>query len=390
MKDFKYPKSFPNKEEELFLKLILSNDNNFEELYYKWEREVVFNDINYAVLRLIPLLYLKLKSFNIKSDLIGKIRGMYKMAWYKNQLILDSVKSVIDLFNKENIPIILLKGVPLIENVYKDPGARYLGDADILVDPQYIKKAIKIMINDGWKYLDPSPFYVNRFTEPLTRNKIDKEVTLKNHQDVEIDVHWSLFMFLFKENREHPMSYSEVFKYSLDCDIKGAKYKMPCIEDMIIHIIVHGAERNSHRTLRWVADVVNIIKNKSIDWNFLMERIKKFEVKVEIRIAFIFLSENFSIPIPKLFMEELINIPIKNDDIKEYYRRTDTIEKSIMGTFPYLWNRYWLYDCRGNLFTSWYYFIDYICQSWGINKKRQIPAFIIEKYKKRINGLFHK
>lgn len=395
MKKFKYPKSFPNKKEEFFLKLILSSDEDFPILWKQWRKEIILGDINYAILKLIPLLYLRLKESDIGDSTMGKVKGIYKMAWYKNQLILNSVKNILFLFNKENIPVILIKGVPLLENVYKDRGARSLGDADVLIDPQHIKKAIKIMVDNGWKYLDPSPFYINRFKEPLTKNKIDKEITFTDDKNVEIDIHWSLFPFLVKENREHPMSYNEVFKYSFLFNIEGAEYRMPCMEDMIIHIIIHGAERNNHRTLRWVLDVVSIIKTMPINWKFLIERIKKFEVSVEINIAFSYLLNNLSISVPESFIEELSKLPIESNKLNEYYKKMNTIKKSLFGTLPSLWHRYWLYDRKGNFFTSWYYFIDYISQSWGITRKRQILIFIFEKYKKRIkffsiNNIFKK
>ena len=389
MKKFKYPKSFPNIKEEAFLKLIFSNDNDFYRLWIQWKKEFGFEDINYALLKLMPLLYLRFKKLNIVDEMTAKMKGMYRMTWYKNQLILNSVKNIVFMFNKENIPVILLKGVPLLDNVYKDRGARSLGDADILIDQQYIEKAQKIMVSNGWQYLDPSHFYINRFKEPLTKNKIDKEVTFTNNKNVEIDIHWSLFPFLVRENMEHPMSYNEVFKYSILYNIEGVEYRMPCMEDMIIHIIIHGAERNNHRTLRWVVDVVSIIKTAPINWVFLIERIKKFKVEVEINVAFSYLLNNLSIFIPESFIEELTKLTIEKNKLNEYYKKMNTLEQSIFGTLPSLWRRYWHYDRRGNLFTSWYYFIDYISQSWGITRKQQIPLFIFEKYKKRFKALFH-
>lgn len=380
----KYPKSFPNKEEELFLKLVLSSNEDFPKLWEFWKKAVIFNNIDYAILKLVPILYLRLKELNIQDNLLGRIGGIYKYAWYNNQFVINSTKNTVSLLNKENIPAILLKGVPLIENVYKNRGARHLGDLDVLVDPNSIKKVIKIMIDNGWNYVDSSIFYKNRFTEPLLKNKIDKEVTFINDKSVQIDVHWSLFSFLFKENREHPMSYNEVLEYSIDCEIDGVKYKMPCMEDMIIHVIVHGSERNDHRPLRWVIDVVSIVRSEKINWEFFMERIKKFEMEIPITIAFSYLINNFSFPVPKSFINELEKLSIEDVELKKYYKKMDTVEKKIFGTLPYLWNRYWLYDKKGSILTSWYYFIDYACQSWGIIKKRQIPVFIFEKYKKRI------
>jgi len=389
MRDFKYPKSFPNKEEELFLKLLLSSDNDFLFLWNKWKANIIFEEINYATLKLLPLLYARLKNFDINDDIKGRIKGTYKLIWYGNQFVLNSTKNLIYLLNKENIPVILLKGVALINNVYKDSGVRFVGDADILIDPKNIKRVIEVMTKNNWRYSDSSSFYANRFLN-IFSNKVDKEIHFIDNRDVTIDLHWSLFPFIFKENKEHPMSYGEVIKHAIDCDMNGAKYKMPCMEDMIIHIVIHGAERSSFRALRWVVDVAYIIREKSIDWNFLLKRIKEFGVPVELNVAFSYLLNNNFVSIPESFIENLQNIPMSDTEIKEYYRKANTIEKSLFGTLPYLWTRYWRYDKKGSIFTSWYYFIDYICQSWGITKKRRIPLFIFEKYQKRIKMLLHK
>jgi len=44
----------------------------------------------------------------------SKDKGVYKHTWYKNLLVLDAREMFISLFNKEDIPAILLKGVPLL------------------------------------------------------------------------------------------------------------------------------------------------------------------------------------------------------------------------------------------------------------------------------------
>lgn len=388
MRDFRYPKSFPNKEEELFLKLILADDNNFQKIWDKWKEEIVFDNINYATLRLIPFLYLRLRKLGIKEKIVGRIKGIYKLAWYKNQLTVNAIKNIILIFNKEKIPVILLKGIPLIENIYKDKGARFLGDADILIDKKHIEKAVEILLSNNWQYLYKSPSSLNRVKKPL-ENKIIREVAFKDNNDVEIDIHWKLFDFLFRENREHPMSYEEIIKYSIDSNLGSAEYKMPCAEDMIIHIIVHGAEENEHRTLRWVLDTISVIKIMPINWEFLVERIKKFGVSVEVYIAFLYIVENSFIPVPESFMIELSRLPMEKTKIKEYYRISNTNSSFLFGSFPKLWYRYWYFERKGNFFTSWYYLIDYVCDNWGIAQKRQIPAFLIEKYRKRIRTLLN-
>jgi len=379
MRNFKYPKSFPNKEEELFLKLLLSSEDDFPKLWKQWKDQIVFDHLDYATSKLIPFLYLRLKESDIADNMTGRIRGAYKFTWYKNLLIIDAAKNVVSLLNKENIPVILLKGVPLLANIYKNTGARSLGDADILVAPKHIKKAVDIMTANDWKYSYQSPFYINNNSESPS-GKVIKEITLINNQNVQIDMHWSLF--LSKENKEYPMSFDEVFKYSIDFDLKEVQCKIPCYEDMIIHIIVHGAEQIRQRTLRWVLDVVSIMRTVPIDWKFLIERIKKFEVAVELNVAFSYLLKNFSIPVPESFIEELSKLPIKKDKIKQYYKIANNNEITLHRKILFLWNGYWLYERKGNFFTSWFYFIDFVCRNRGIIRKQQIPAFIIGYIKK--------
>jgi len=358
-------------------------------LWRQWNSCIVLDQLDKSISKLFPFLYLRLKDLSIPDDEIKMIKGVYKHTWHKNLLVMDSAQNVVSLFNRENIPVILLKGVPLLINAYKNTAARSVGDADILIDPKYVEKAVELMNANRWEYFYESPFSRNRISSPLT-NKYIKEITFINAHNVQIDMHWNIFFFSFKENKEHPMSYDEVLKHSIDFDLKGAKCKVPCNEDMLIHVIVHGSEQIFQRTLRWVLDTVTIIRNTPIDWEFLIERIKKFDVAVELNVAFSYLLKNYSIPVPESFIKELSNLPLKKENIKEYYRTTNNIEFILFGKLLYLWRGYWLYERKGNLFTSWYYFIDYACKSLGIRGKRQIPAFIIEKYKQRIGVLFNK
>jgi hypothetical protein len=389
MKDLKYPKSFPNKEEEFFLGMALSSNTDFPELWQRWKEGVVLDDLDKATSKLIPFLYLRLKELNLADDETKKIEGVYRFTWHKNLLVIDSARKVISLLNKANIPVIVLKGVPLLAKVYKNTGARSIGDADLLVDPGGFKKAVEIMKASNWQYIYESPFAINKLSGPLAEKYIE-EITFYNDQNVRIDIHRSLFAYLFKENREHPMSYDELFKYSTECDVKGAPCRMPCPEDMIIHLIVHGSRQVYQRTLRWVLDVVSVIRTMPIDWQFLLDRIKKFEVAVELNVAFSYLLKNHSVAVPESFVKELSGLPKERARIKEYYRATNNTEHILFGRLFYLWRGYWLHERKGNAFTNWYHFINYACEYYGISKKRQIPAFIIERYKQRIRAVLHK
>ncbi|PKN53586.1 MAG: hypothetical protein CVU55_00230 [Deltaproteobacteria bacterium HGW-Deltaproteobacteria-13] len=385
MKNFKFPKSFPNKKEEFFLQLLLASKDDFPKLWQQWKERIVFDHLDNATSKLIPFLYLRLKESGITDDMIGRIQGAYKFTWYKNLLLMDSLRNVIALLNKENIPVILLKGIPLLTNVYKNTGARALGDADMLVDSKHMKKVVDIMFANDWKYSYNSPFSITHYAQTLTHDVI-REITFINNQNVQIDMHWSLF--LSKDKNKHPMSYDELSQYSIDVDLKEIKCKMPCYEDMIIHIVVHGAEQIRQRTFRWVLDAISIIRTGPIDWKFLIERIKKFDVAVEMNVAFSYLLKNYSLPVPESFIRELSGLPMGRYMIKQYYKTANRDEISFSGKLLFLWKGYWRYERKGNFFTSWFYFIDFICNNRGITRKRQLPAFIIGYIKRNYRNKY--
>ena len=139
-----------------------------------------------------------------------------------------------------------------------------------------------------------------------------------------------------------------------------------------------------------MVDVVSLIRTMPIDWEFLIERIKKFDVALELNVAFSYLLKNYSLPVPGSFIKALSQLPMKKDKIKEYYRLANNTEFILFGKLWYLWRGYWRHERKGNVLTSWYYFVDYVCKSLGIASKRRIPAFLIEKYKIRTRAFFPK
>jgi hypothetical protein len=59
------------------------------------------------------------------------------MHGFVNQRLLAVIKEVILECTQENIPVLIMKGVPMILDVYQDIGARFLGDADFLIHPEH-------------------------------------------------------------------------------------------------------------------------------------------------------------------------------------------------------------------------------------------------------------
>jgi len=307
MQKLPFPKSFPNKEELFFLSLLLSDDDNFPVLYEEWKNKVVLDDIDYATLRLLPLLYLRLQKFNFKDETTAKIRGVYKLTWVKNQLLISAIEQVVPVLETQGISVLMLKGVPLLMSVYKDVGARFLGDADILIPPGNIKKVLKIMSDAGWK-LEGSrnPKYDNFSEESLQR--ATKAANFINEQEVKLDIHWRLFRF--SKDGGGVFAFDDLWSRSTTINFKNQKYNILSPEDMLMHVIIHGAGGNTHRPFRWVADAVAIIKALDIDWDKLLKEIKEMEYVVGMYVGFSFLLQHKFITLPDFFCSRPLDYSI--------------------------------------------------------------------------------
>ena len=87
---YPFPNSFPKESETQFLKLVLCSDTEFEPRFLEWKASTIFDKIDYATTRLMPLLYLRLESLGIDDPIRGRLKGIYRLAWFSNQKILNA------------------------------------------------------------------------------------------------------------------------------------------------------------------------------------------------------------------------------------------------------------------------------------------------------------
>jgi len=380
--NLKKPNSFPDKNEELFLSLLLSEQSDFLNLWQEWKSKIRFDDMDHATLRLIPLLYLRLKDFDINDEIIGRIKGTYKLVWVKNQRLLSTTQSVVSMLENHDIKVLLLKGIPLLIDVYKDTGSRFLSDVDIFIHPNDIKKAIKVMNQHGWIYKTNQFPDIDIFSdEQLSR--IVKEITFINNQRMEIDMHWRIFEYKGGKKNKDIMPFDQMWEYSNKIYHKNSCYRTLCPEDLLIHIIVHGAEGSTIKSLRFVIDSVYVIKNYKIDWNLFIKKTQQYNFNADIYIAFNYMQDKGFIQLPDKIIKSILNIPLSKKMLKDYYRKSDTIHQPFGGFFR-LWRNYWHFESKSYSLVGLYYFVEYFRKALGINSKRDLFIFIANKYKTRL------
>lgn len=70
-----------------------------------------------------------------------------------NLLLQQQVEDILKEFNQNNIPVVLLKGIALLFDVYKDLSERTMGDVDFLVRPEHFDAARDILTARGLSFI---------------------------------------------------------------------------------------------------------------------------------------------------------------------------------------------------------------------------------------------
>lgn len=395
IKDLAYPESFPNESEERFLRLVLASDTELVSLWEAWKRAVDFDAVDSATLGLLPLLYLRLSALQRTDEMLPRIRGVYKMVWVKNQRLLEAVREVVEQCTNESIPVIALKGIALLERVYANPGARFLGDGDILIRSEDAMRVFSIMTAHGWRPVDRTIDLKNP-AAVAALNTVTHALPFVDGRGREIEVHWRVFHLdtsknllnlLLLRSEESTTEINAYWQRALPVTIKGAPCHMLSFEDLLIHIVVHGAEGNTYRPIRWVADAVYLIRSQSIDWNRVAAYAIAGNHTIAVGVGVHYLAERFAIAVPESFFAALDAAPSSPDRIVRYYRTARGV-LSPLGNFPLLWYRYWKIATTGPFLTRFWSFPDYLAKAWGLHGKGSIPSFIFNKYRVRFTRWF--
>lgn len=377
-----FPKSFPNKEEELFLRLVLSEIKDFKLLWDTWREEVKYDDLNHATVGLVPFLYMRLRETGVHDDLFDRMKGVYKFTWVKNQALFEVIGRTIKLLNEHDVQVVLLKGLPLLLCAYKDIGARFLSDGDILIKPSDIKKVISIMQNAGWTVKKGQVPRLEYLPEDVIE-RVVKEITFINQQGIEVDVHWRVFENLGDVTYRNIMLFGEIWETKHQVVYNGNTFYILSPELMLIHVIVHGNLAEKVKTIRFVSDAVMIIRNMGVDWNLFLEKVELYNFNADIYFAFKYLLKCGFISLSRDVEEKILSRLPSGIQLALYYKKTNSMHKPF-GGFPRHFRTYWRHMPKRKFPRNLYDFLDYLKLAWGLSRKRDIPKFVFGKYLQRL------
>jgi hypothetical protein len=87
----------------------------------------------------------------IPDNIISVLKNALLLSISRNAFHIEVISEVLRIFNKENIKVVLLKGLALELTVYGNAGLRQMTDVDILVDRKHHVQARNLLIDNGYE-----------------------------------------------------------------------------------------------------------------------------------------------------------------------------------------------------------------------------------------------
>lgn len=298
---------WPDRRQELLLKAALFRGDVAISAWRDWEAQIGTDTPDPSSRQIFPLVYCNLRDQAVRGAHPASLRANYLFTWGRNQKIFRILRATLGRLHAAQIETLVFKGAALIPLYYRDPGARGMGDVDVLVKVDQFHRGIELLRSAGWvaQYWSPEHF----------DTRFEHAIGLVDRQGDSIDLHCHALMACCD-----PGADEQFWEASLPAKIEGIETRTLCPTDAVLHACVHGMNWVKHPPLRWVADAITVMRAvpDPIDWDRLILVSRARGVTSAVAESLEYLRKAFDAPIPTDVTDRLCASPTARADRRRY------------------------------------------------------------------------
>jgi hypothetical protein len=151
---------WPTETQEALLRLVLGRDDRVED---RWRalQPLDLDHLDLGSFCLLPLLHTRLSDAGLVDPLAGRIAGIYRSTWYRNQLANRCLGDALVELDGLDIGPTVFGGASMATRFYAQPAHRPLPQLDLLVHPDEAGEARYALLRaNGWSLLQDCPSHI--------------------------------------------------------------------------------------------------------------------------------------------------------------------------------------------------------------------------------------
>lgn len=364
---------WPTREQEWLLRAALLRGGESLAAWEQWHARVDIEENDLGSYRLLPLLYRNLSAQRVTDSALDKIRGIYRFAWSKNQLLIYSALPLLKAFREAEIPVLLLKGAALGVACYHDGGTRPMDDVDVLVPEDRFEEAVRIVREAGW---------TTERTHGLRELPIRHAIAFERANRAHLDLHRHVFTGDLR-----PRTDDAFWEASVPARLGMEEVRVLSPADQLLHVCAHGVAWNKVPPIRWIADAMMQLRasdntGDTLDWDRLVERARYHGYVIHVREALRYLRTNLGAPVPGEVIARLDALPVSARQRREYALHTAPETAGRRALRHYY--RYLRVAESGRLHKPPFGFPRYLQHYWRLESLWQVPVYCGYRVARRI------
>ncbi len=233
--------------------------------------------------KLAPLLYVRLQKRvdfeRVPAQVRQELREAFLVSAGRQLLAERALCEALSVLGREKCSVVVLKGGYLAHAVFERPGARPMGDLDLLVPFEKVAEAIAALGLAGWMPNGPCLLEDLRLVQ-------DQAPQLLRADGSCLELHWDLV----RPGSSVQADVAGLFTRSIPFEVAGRAARGLCVEDLLLHLVVHDSVHHRFelgpRTLFDLAATL-ATHGARLDWPALAERARLWGAPGEL---FVFLS----------------------------------------------------------------------------------------------------
>ena len=290
----------PNPAQALLLKAACTPANVACDFWKQWRAENELASSGAASVRLLPWIYLRREELGVSAEDASALESLYRFAWMTNQRFTNSALTVLETLEHHHIPVLLLKGLPLLVEAYKDIGGRYMEDFDIMLHEEDVERAVAALAEFGWE-----PTRTSAFSEPARRWRHSEEV--RHVSGPSCDIHWRL---LCRPNE--PVDEEPLWASCRTILLRDRPVLTLSPEHMLVHGLVHGFSWERIPAIRWILDTHLLLRRHTPNWRHVVAEAARREVTLLVADAIAVYDEILPGEIPAQVRRDLVEQPVSD------------------------------------------------------------------------------
>jgi hypothetical protein len=315
----------PSDSDKLLIKAATDHTPAGVAAWRQWRESISLDDARHEAAMLLPAAYRNLSQLAMDDPELERLKGIYRHAWSRNQLIFRAGATAISVLHDAGIDVMALKGAALSISAYRDRGARQMVDFDLLVPRERVLDAIAALRAGGFQPHEAFP-------DPVRRVPVHHSTAFVAPNGQEIDLHWYA---LWQSSPDQ-----DFWEATVPIEVDKVASKTLCPTDQLLQVCAHGAEWTPTGSLRWIVDSLVLLRADagSIDWGRFDDQAIKRRLTATMLDALEYLRDDFGANVPTEALERLraVRVPLTETVARRAARAPVSQRKILISQ----WDRY--------------------------------------------------